>query len=106
MTTLLRIWLRIRQYKKAFREASRGAGFYGPESRREAEETRQYVRGGWTYPLRRKRKVFARDEGEYVSFKEVKVTSQSEPPVYRETVEEYRRTRVYQRITDAEWEEV
>lgn len=102
VTTILRIWLKFREYKRVFRQAQ-GSPFYGDydDSRNETES-----KGGWTYPLRRKKKVYSKDDGEYVSFKEVKITSTTSEPIYRETVDGTRPSDAGQRVADAEWEEL
>ena len=95
--TFLKIYRQTRRMRNMFRDF--GASGFGSN-----EETSQRSRGGWTYPLRRKKKVYSREDGEYVDFKEVNMTETT-----TETKDASGTHRTYtreQQITDVEWEEI
>lgn len=78
-----------RQYKRAT-ETWRAATVEQESERR---------RGGWSYPTgRQRRKVFSREAGEYVKFKEMP-SNGAPAPTAVDYVEE-------SQITDVEWEEL
>ncbi len=97
--TFLRIYLQTRRMRNMFRGFGATDGGYGSE-----RESSQRSRGGWTYPMRRKKKVYTREDGEYVDFKEVTVTeTETETRDASGTHRTYVRE---QQITDVEWEEI
>lgn len=92
---LFRVGRTVRNVRRQYREAFDSAR---NDSRREAERHP----GGWSAPRRRKAKVVARDEGEYVEWEEVTSrTSDASASSASDTT-----VRVEERITDAEWEDI
>lgn len=96
---LFRVGRTVRNVRRQYREAFDSAR---NDSRRREAERRP---GGWSAPRRRKAKVVARDEGEYVEWEEVtEVTSRTSDTSASSAAETT--VRVEERITDAEWEDI
>lgn len=106
ISTGLRLWSGVREYKKRYRQARQAATGEDDAPFDQEQRTWRQAEGIWTYPLKRKKKVFAREDGEYISFKEVKGSALSHPPVYQETIDQVSATRVDQKVTDTDWEEM
>lgn len=97
--TFLKIYRQTRRVRNMFRDFGASAAGFGSDS-----EPSQRSRGGWSYPMRRKKKVYTRDDGEYVDFKEVTITeTTTETNDASGTHTTYVRE---QQITDVEWEEI
>lgn len=97
---LLRGYMVVRRYRKAFRDAFDGAGYPGGTGSRTGQR-----RGaaGAEKPEPRK-KVFTSDMGEYVAFEEVAVSEQS--TAASSSASSGSTVVVEQQIVDAEWEDV
>lgn len=99
-----RVYTIQRQMKQAYRAAT-GQNARASQQRRPQSDAQPRRKGGWStgYPSR---KIIEKNEGEYVAFEEVTVSSASETASAPSADNGRVSVEISSQISDAEWEEI
>lgn len=97
-----RIYYIQRQMKQAYRAAAGQSGRQSSRANRESDPSKR--KGGWSagHPSK---KIIDKNEGEYVAFEEVTVTSTTEYTATSESGDKVS-VEITSQVSDAEWEEI